>query len=119
MQYSTIREILVHAAEKFGDGDAVRYKLKKDVVESKSYTRLKADSESFSRITSVLIGFAIWPFIPALIAFSRSSSKAFAVIATIGIFAHFGSFNVRISLVAVYPSIFIHEDQIIASAFCR
>ena len=54
MQYSTIREILVHAAEKFGDGDAVRYKLKKDVVESKSYTRLKADSESFSRILESL-----------------------------------------------------------------
>lgn len=29
MRYSTIREILLHAAKKFGDGDAVRYKVKK------------------------------------------------------------------------------------------
>ena len=50
MECSTIREILAYAAEKFGDGDAVRYKIKKDVTESKSYAQLKADSQSFSRV---------------------------------------------------------------------
>lgn len=54
MQCSTIREILVYAAEKFGDGDAIRYKVKKDVTESKSYTQLKADSESFSKVLEEL-----------------------------------------------------------------
>ena len=54
MECSTIREILAYAAEKFGDGDAVRYKIKKDVTESKSYAQLKADSESFSRVLESL-----------------------------------------------------------------
>lgn len=54
MQCSTIREILVYAADKFGDGDAIRYKVKKDMTEAKSYTQLKADSESFSRVLEQL-----------------------------------------------------------------
>ena len=85
MQYSTIREILVHAAEKFGDGDAVRYKLKKDVVESKSYTRLKADSESFSRILESLgetgkhiamTGMTSYPWLVAYLGTVNSASVA-------------------------------------------
>ena len=51
-------------------------------------------------------GFAKCSFIPASKTLRRSSVNALAVIAMIGIFAHFGSFNVRISRVAVYPSIF-------------
>ena len=45
---STIREILVQSAEQFGQGDAVRYKVGKDQIETKSYAQLKLDSESFS-----------------------------------------------------------------------
>lgn len=44
----TIREIIVHAEQRFGAEDAVRYKIGKDTIESKSYTQLKKDSESFS-----------------------------------------------------------------------
>ena len=44
----TIREILVQSEQKFGVEDAVRYKLKKDIIESKSYSQLRKDSESFS-----------------------------------------------------------------------
>lgn len=49
---------------------------------------------------SVSIGFAIWPFIPALKASFLSSSKAFAVIAIIGIFTYAESFIARICLAA-------------------
>lgn len=49
MVYSTIREILADAERRFGKEDAVRYKVKKDTVEAKSYSQLKKDSESFSR----------------------------------------------------------------------
>lgn len=48
MVCNTIRDIIVHAAQEFGDGDAIRYKVKKDEIEAKSYTQLKQDSESFS-----------------------------------------------------------------------
>ena len=48
MVCNTIREILVQAAERFGDQDAVRYKIGKDAIESKTYSQLKQDSESFS-----------------------------------------------------------------------
>lgn len=46
---STIREILCKTEEKYGDGDAVRYKIGKDKIESKTYFQLRRDSESFSR----------------------------------------------------------------------
>ena len=49
MVYSTIREILVDAEKEYGDEDAVRFKVSKNEVGSKSYTQLKKDSESFSR----------------------------------------------------------------------
>lgn len=48
MTLSTIREILVNSEKKFGSEDAIRYKVKKDTIASKSYTDLKKDSESFS-----------------------------------------------------------------------
>lgn len=54
MVCNTIREILVQAEEKFGTEDAIRYKLKKNVIEAKSYTQLKNDSESFSRVLVAL-----------------------------------------------------------------
>ena len=50
MVCSTIREILVQAEKQFAAEDAIRYKLKKDVIETKSYSDLKRDSESFSRV---------------------------------------------------------------------
>ena len=54
MLYSTIRDILVSAEKQFGSEDAVRYKIKKNTIESKSYTQLKQDSESFSRALEAL-----------------------------------------------------------------
>ena len=54
MLLSTIREIVVQSAQKYGDGDAIRYKIKKDTIESKSFKDLQADSESFSRVLASL-----------------------------------------------------------------
>ena len=54
MVCSTIREILVQSEQKFGDLDAIRYKVKKNEIETKSYTQLREDSESFSRILQSL-----------------------------------------------------------------
>ncbi len=48
MVCNTIREILVQASERFGDQDAVRYKIGKDKIESRTYDQLKQDSELFS-----------------------------------------------------------------------
>lgn len=53
---NTIRELLVRAEAEFGPQDAFRYKIKKDngsgkrdtVVEAKTYTQLKTDTERFS-----------------------------------------------------------------------
>lgn len=50
----TIREIVIQAAEEFGDGDAVRYKAGKKEIISKSYTELKRDSEGFSCVLDKL-----------------------------------------------------------------
>ncbi len=50
----TIREIVIQAAEEFGDGDAVRYKAGKKEIVSKSYTELKRDSERFSCVLDKL-----------------------------------------------------------------
>lgn len=54
MTFSTIREIVVYAAEQFGDGDAIRYKIGKNEIEAKSYAQLKKDSESFSCVLEAL-----------------------------------------------------------------
>lgn len=54
MTYSTIREILVQAEERFGPEDAVRYKIGKHEIETKSYSQLRRDSESFSRAVEAL-----------------------------------------------------------------
>lgn len=48
MVCNTIRDILVQSEQQFGAEDAVRYKLKKDVIEAKTYSQLRKDSESFS-----------------------------------------------------------------------
>ena len=48
MLRSTIRDILVSTEKQVGTGDAIRYKKSKNEIESKSYTDLKNDSESFS-----------------------------------------------------------------------
>lgn len=50
MVCTTIREILAYAEEKFGADDAVRYKVGKNEIVSKTYTQLKEDSEAFSRV---------------------------------------------------------------------
>ena len=54
MTISTIREILVQAEQKYGAEDAIRYKIGKDTTEAKSYTDLKKDSQSFSRVLEAL-----------------------------------------------------------------
>ncbi|MGN1130053.1 MAG: AMP-binding protein [Ruminococcus sp.] len=54
MVSNTIREILVNAEKEFGSEDAVRFKISKDEIGSKSYTQLKNDSESFSRVLESL-----------------------------------------------------------------
>ena len=45
---STIREILVNTEKVYGPEDAIRYKIKKNIIETKTYSQLKQDSESFS-----------------------------------------------------------------------
>ncbi len=51
---STIRQILARSEEAFGPKAAIQYKVKKNGIESKTYTELKRDSESFSCILSAL-----------------------------------------------------------------
>ena len=48
MLCSTVREILVNTEKKYGPEDAIRYKKGKNEIESKTYTQLRKDSESFS-----------------------------------------------------------------------
>ena len=50
MLCSTVRRILVNTEKKYGAEDAVRYKISKNEIESKTYTQLKDDSESFSNV---------------------------------------------------------------------
>lgn len=50
MLCSTVRDILVNTEKKYGAEDAVRYKISKNEIESKTYTQLKDDSENFSCI---------------------------------------------------------------------
>lgn len=54
MLCSTIREILVTSEQIYKNEDAIRYKKRKNEIEAKSYTQLKADSESFSKILASL-----------------------------------------------------------------
>ena len=48
LQYSS--QILVNTEEKYGPEDAIRYKVSKNEIGSKTYTQLREDSESFSRV---------------------------------------------------------------------
>ena len=50
MLCSTVREILTGTEKKYGPEDAIRYKISKNEVESKTYTQLREDSESFSSV---------------------------------------------------------------------
>ena len=54
MLYSTIREIVLHSAQQYRDADAIRYKIKKNQIGTKSYNDLKQDSESFSNVLQAL-----------------------------------------------------------------
>lgn len=54
MVYSTIREILVQAQQRYGKLDAIRYKINKKEIESKSYDDLRQDSERFSAALEAL-----------------------------------------------------------------
>ena len=51
---STIREIIVQAAETYQDASAVRYKISKKEIASKSYAQLREDSERFSNALEAL-----------------------------------------------------------------
>ena len=64
-----------------------------------SCCQLSASSSTRSRC-GMSNGFAMWPFMPAFSAFWRSSSKAFAVIAKMGVFALRSSAMARIRRVA-------------------
>lgn len=51
---STIREIIVQAAETYQDASAIRYKISKKEIASKSYAQLREDSERFSKALEAL-----------------------------------------------------------------
>lgn len=51
---STIREIIVQAAETYQDASAIRYKISKKEIASKSYEQLREDSERFSNVLEEL-----------------------------------------------------------------
>ncbi|MCD7818422.1 MAG: long-chain fatty acid--CoA ligase, partial [Lachnospiraceae bacterium] len=51
---NTISEILTSAEARFGAGDAIRYKVSKNEIGTKSYTQLNKESESFSRVLESL-----------------------------------------------------------------
>ena len=48
MVCSTIREIITYTSQKYGEADAVRYKISKNEIGAKSYQALRTDSERFS-----------------------------------------------------------------------
>ena len=54
MLCSTVRAILANTEKKYGPETAIRYKISKNEIESKSYTQLKEDSESFSNVLQSL-----------------------------------------------------------------
>lgn len=85
MVCNTIREIIVQAEQEFGAEDAIRYKIKKDETEAKSYTQLKQDSESFSCVLKALgeqgshiamTGMTSYPWIVAYFGTVNSGSVA-------------------------------------------
>lgn len=85
MMYSTIREMLVNTEAKYGDGDAVRYKVGKDKIETKTYTQLKQDSERFSNLLKALgekgnhiamVGMSSYPWIVSYLGTVNSGSVA-------------------------------------------
>lgn len=85
MVCSTIREILLETEKKYGAEDAIRYKVGKNEIEAKSYTRLKEDSESFSGVLESLgelgghiaiIGRTSYPWLVSFFGIVNSGSVA-------------------------------------------
>lgn len=85
MVFSTIKEILASTEAKYGDGDAVRYKVGKDQIEAKTYTQLKQDSESFSNVLKdlgeigshvAMVGMSSYPWIVSYLGTVNSGSVA-------------------------------------------
>lgn len=85
MVFSTIREMLVNTEAKYGDGDAIRYKIGKDQIETKTYTQLKEDSEKFSNVLKefgelgnhiAMVGMSSYPWIVAYLGTVNSGSVA-------------------------------------------
>ncbi len=83
--YSTIREMLVNTEAKYGDGDAVRYKVGKDKIETKTYTQFKQDSERFSNLLKALgetgnhiamVGMSSYPWLVSYLGTVNSGSVA-------------------------------------------
>ena len=85
MLCSTIRDIIVRSAEKYGTDDAVRYKKSRNEIESKTYNRLKEDSEKFSAVLKelgesgkhiALTGMTSYEWIVAYLGITNSTSVA-------------------------------------------
>jgi long-chain acyl-CoA synthetase len=77
--------MLVNTEAKYGDGDAVRYKVGKDKIETKTYTQLKQDSERFSNLLKTLgetgnhiamVGMSSYPWIVSYLGTVNSESVA-------------------------------------------
>ena len=47
MLCSTVRQILVNTEEKYGPEDAIRYKISKNEIGSKTYTQLRKTAKAF------------------------------------------------------------------------
>ena len=54
MLCSTIRDIIVHTAERLPEKEAIRYKKGKNEIAGKTYAQLKADGEKFSAVLKTL-----------------------------------------------------------------
>ena len=85
MLCSTIREILVQSAAKYGDKDVIRYKKGKNEIVCKTYGQLKADSEKFSAVLKgfgeqgkhiALTGMTTYEWITAYLGITGSGSVA-------------------------------------------
>ena len=55
MLCSTIRDIIVHTAERLPEKEAIRYKKGKNEIEGKTYAQLKEDGEKFSAVPKTAI----------------------------------------------------------------
>lgn len=53
MEIRTMKDIIDYAADRYEDSEAVRYKVKKEII-SKTYSDIQKDSETFSRVLDSL-----------------------------------------------------------------